>query len=73
MAYKKRSSDYPPMKLRPILDDGQLALAVNERIAEVMAPIISAKLWPLVRQRLESFDLRSAWRFDSFWSRAATR
>lgn len=68
-----RASDHPEMVAQVYNDfrTKEMALAINSKFAEVMAPMFSAKFWPLIYERLRTWELRSVWCLDCFWSKAA--
>ena len=68
-----RSSDHRSMRMHVVTESDSIALSLNAKIAEVMAPIISTSFWPLIHKRLETWQLKSVWCMDCFWSNAANR
>lgn len=51
--------------------DGKFPVLREVHRTEVMAPLLSAKLWPMVRERLFHSDLSTVWYHNNLWDTAA--
>ena len=68
---KTRSSDISFLRMNVDSRDGRMVLAREEKAVEVMAPILSASLWRMFRQRIERHTSNSDYGADAFFSKVA--
>ena len=59
-----RSTDIPVLRMRTPSADGDFHVAFSSPRSEVMTPVISQKLWPVIHERLLGNDLTSTWLLD---------
>lgn len=66
----ERSSDHEDLRMWQD-PEKPFAMALEVNRSEVMAPILSARLWGAVHARLVAGDLRSSWYFSDYWDALA--
>ncbi len=69
VAAGERAADYSDLKLQFDEVGGEVALAHAAPVVEVMAMILSTKVWPALNNRMASHNGSSAWGMDGWWSK----
>lgn len=64
----RRASDHSHLNMKPVSRTGKLPLAHEVRLVEMMAPLVSTRLWPALYQRLSLIAGASAWSVEGFWN-----
>ncbi|CAK0802446.1 unnamed protein product [Prorocentrum cordatum] len=66
-----RGTDILDLRMRGVLDDGRFTFAYETVRTDVQIPVISAKIWAAVHERIAGNDRTSAWYTDTFWDTVA--
>ena len=64
-----RGADYPNMKMRGGTAGGEVVLARSVPAIEVMAAVISTRVWPAIQERMRGREGRSDYGMDGWWSK----